>query len=125
MTAPPTGEESENECGLTTLDGESGATSSVDVNQNLRDDSDWGPGYRIYLGKDGSQLVILLGGGSKNRQDEDIQAAKVAWREYKRRKSQELKQAEAKKKAGSNLDEWFGEDALTESRKISMAVINS
>lgn len=59
---------------------------------------DWGPGYRIYFGKDGGHLVILLGGGSKKRQDEDIEAAKAAWREYKRRKSEALKQAEAKTK---------------------------
>lgn len=28
---------------------------------------DYGPGYRIYLGKDGERLVILLGGGTKKR----------------------------------------------------------
>ncbi len=47
---------------------------------------DFGPGYRIYLGKDGQQLIILLGGGTKKRQDEDIESAKAAWREYKKRK---------------------------------------
>jgi putative addiction module killer protein len=45
---------------------------------------DFGPGYRIYLGKDGQQLIILLGGGTKKRQDEDIESAKSAWREYKK-----------------------------------------
>jgi putative addiction module killer protein len=63
---------------------------------------DWGPGYRIYFGKDGGQLVILLGGGSKKRQNEDIEEAKAAWREYKRRKSEALKQVEAKKKTKYN-----------------------
>lgn len=29
---------------------------------------DWGPGYRIYVGKDGDALIILLGGGTKRRQ---------------------------------------------------------
>ena len=29
---------------------------------------DFGPGYRIYFGKDGDTLVILLGGGTKKRQ---------------------------------------------------------
>jgi putative addiction module killer protein len=31
----------------------------------------WGPGYRLYLGRDGDKLVILLTGGTKQRQDED------------------------------------------------------
>lgn len=47
---------------------------------------DWGPGYRIYFGKDGEDLVILLGGGSKARQDEDIENAHDRWQDYKRRK---------------------------------------
>jgi putative addiction module killer protein len=34
---------------------------------------DFGPGYRIYFGKDGEQLVILLVGGSKKRQQADIE----------------------------------------------------
>ena len=46
----------------------------------------WGPGYRIYLGRDGETLVILLGGGTKKRQQQDIEQAKVLWQEYKRRK---------------------------------------
>jgi putative addiction module killer protein len=60
---------------------------------------DWGPGYRIYFGKDGDQLVILLGGGTKKRQTQDIENAKAVWREYKQLKKQTLKLAEAKKKA--------------------------
>ena len=47
---------------------------------------DWGPGYRVYLGKDGNTLVILLGGGTKKRQNQDIEAAKACWRDYKKRK---------------------------------------
>ena len=38
---------------------------------------DFGPGYRVYFGKDGDRLVILLAGGAKNRQDADIAAAKA------------------------------------------------
>ena len=34
----------------------------------------WGPGYRIYLGRDGDTLVILLTGGTKKRQQRDIDA---------------------------------------------------
>lgn len=47
---------------------------------------DWGPGYRVYLGKEGDKLVILLGGGTKKRQQKDIDQAKELWQEYKKRK---------------------------------------
>lgn len=47
---------------------------------------DFGPGYRIYFGKDGERLVILIGGGTKKRQDSDIAAAQACWTDYKRRK---------------------------------------
>src|ERR1700681_1072662 len=47
---------------------------------------DFGPGYRIYFGKDGDNLVILLGGGNKKRQALDISTALANWRDYKRRK---------------------------------------
>jgi putative addiction module killer protein len=47
---------------------------------------DFGPGYRVYLGKDGERLVILLGGGTKKRQQQDIRAAVAHWQDYKRRK---------------------------------------
>lgn len=47
---------------------------------------DFGPGYRIYFGKDGATVVILLGGGTKKRQSHDIEAAADAWIDYKRRK---------------------------------------
>jgi putative addiction module killer protein len=48
---------------------------------------DFGPWYRIYFGKDGERVVILLGGSSKKRQRSAIAAAQAAWAEYKRRKS--------------------------------------
>ncbi len=47
---------------------------------------DFGPGYRVYFGKDGESLVILLGGGTKKRQSKDIATAQRLWQEYKRRK---------------------------------------
>ncbi|MDE2376739.1 MAG: type II toxin-antitoxin system RelE/ParE family toxin [Bradyrhizobium sp.] len=45
-----------------------------------------GPGYRVYFGWDGNMLVILLGGGTKQRQQVDIDAAQHRWRDYKARK---------------------------------------
>lgn len=47
---------------------------------------DFGPGYRIYFGKDGERIVILLGGGTKRRQQVDIATAHDLWQEYKHRK---------------------------------------
>ena len=34
---------------------------------------DFGPGYRLYLGRDGDTLVILLAGGTKKRQARDVE----------------------------------------------------
>jgi putative addiction module killer protein len=50
---------------------------------------DWGPGYRIYLGRDGKELIILLGGGTKKGQAGDIARATTLWVEYKKRKAAE------------------------------------
>ena len=47
---------------------------------------DFGPGYRVNFGKDGETIVILLGGGSKKRQNRDIQSALNYWKAYKHRK---------------------------------------
>jgi putative addiction module killer protein len=47
---------------------------------------DFGPGYRVYLGRDGEALVVLLVGGTKKRQQRDIERAKEYWADYKRRK---------------------------------------
>lgn len=50
----------------------------------------FGPGYRIYLGRDGDAVVILLAGGTKARQQRDIASARVLWRDYRRRKREEV-----------------------------------
>jgi len=46
---------------------------------------DFGPGYRIYFGREGDTIVILLGGGNKKRQSRDITEAQRRWSDYKRR----------------------------------------
>jgi putative addiction module killer protein len=48
---------------------------------------DWGPGYRIYLARDGEDLIVLLGGGTKKRQQRDIDRARDLLAEYKARKA--------------------------------------
>ena len=48
---------------------------------------DWGPGYRVYLGRDGDALIVLLGGGTKKNQDADIAQARMLWSEYKNSKA--------------------------------------
>jgi len=47
---------------------------------------DWGSGYRIYLAQDGKNLIILFGGGTKKKQQADIDRAKELLKEYKIRK---------------------------------------
>lgn len=47
---------------------------------------DFGPGYRVYFAYDGKNIIILLAGGSKKRQDRDIEAAKKRWLDYRERK---------------------------------------
>lgn len=60
------------------------------VREYIREDGsipiDWGPGYRIYLLQDGDNLIVLLGGGTKVRQQKDIAKAKALLKEYISRK---------------------------------------
>ena len=42
-----------------------------------------GQGYRVYYGKEGDTIVILLCGGSKSSQTSDIKQAKAYWEDYK------------------------------------------
>lgn len=48
-----------------------------------------GPGYRIYFGRDGDSIVVLLCGGDKSSQSKDIENAKKYWKEYQERKEYE------------------------------------
>jgi putative addiction module killer protein len=50
---------------------------------------EFGPGYRVYFGRDGPLLIILLGGGTKKRQQSDIRRALELWTAYKIRKRKE------------------------------------
>ena len=49
---------------------------------------DYGPGYRVYFGRVGKKLVLLLCGGSKKNQEKDIKLAKEYWNDYKKRKNE-------------------------------------
>src|SRR5437764_3535269 len=46
---------------------------------------DWGPGYRVYFARVGDLVVLLLCGGDKRAQDEDIKDAKRYFNDFKRR----------------------------------------
>ena len=43
---------------------------------------DFGPGYRVYYGRKGSLVVVLLCGGDKKTQAKDIARAQEYWKEY-------------------------------------------
>jgi putative addiction module killer protein len=42
---------------------------------------DFGPGYRVYFGQDGNEVVLLCAGG-KSTQNRDIDTAKRYWKDY-------------------------------------------
>lgn len=48
---------------------------------------DYGPGYRIYCGRHGAALIVLLAGGSKRTQQKDIARAQDYWQDWKQRKA--------------------------------------
>ena len=50
---------------------------------------DFGPGWRVYYGRDGGTLVLLLTGGNKKSQRRDIEKALEYWKDYKTRKGTE------------------------------------
>ncbi len=44
----------------------------------------YGPGYRVYYGKTGKHIVLLLCGGTKASQQQDVNRAKQYWKDYRR-----------------------------------------
>lgn len=44
----------------------------------------YGPGYRVYFGLDGKDIVVLLCGGDKKSQKRDIKKAEKYWKDYRR-----------------------------------------
>jgi putative addiction module killer protein len=46
---------------------------------------DYGPGYRIYFGQEGITVIILLCGGDKSTQEQDIVKAHEYWKDYRSR----------------------------------------
>jgi putative addiction module killer protein len=53
---------------------------------------DFGPGYRIYYGMDGDD-VILLYGGEKSTQSSDIEMARKFWKDYEERTKKNAKKS--------------------------------
>ena len=51
----------------------------------------YGAGIRVYLGREGDKLVILLHGGTKHRQSGDIAKARQLWRDYQAETTTERK----------------------------------
>jgi putative addiction module killer protein len=43
----------------------------------------FGAGYRVYFGEDAGNIVVILCGGDKSSQNQDIENAKAYWQEYK------------------------------------------
>jgi putative addiction module killer protein len=54
---------------------------------------DWGPGYRIYLAREGDSLAVLFIGGTKHRQSADITRATALHAEYQARRRAERKRS--------------------------------
>ena len=66
---------------------EQGNTSSIRWFSGLGEFRiNWGPGYRIYLLRDGDDVIVLLGGGTKKRQQRDIARAREMTTEYRSRR---------------------------------------
>jgi putative addiction module killer protein len=47
---------------------------------------DWGPGYRVYYALSGKQVILLLAGGDKRKQQADIETAVARWQDWQQRR---------------------------------------
>ena len=45
----------------------------------------FGPGYRAYIGLHGHEILVLLCGGDKSTQDDDISRAHIYWEDFRSR----------------------------------------
>lgn len=82
---------------VATLRLEMGNTSNVKRFEGIGEVKiDWGPGYRVYLAKDGETLIILFVGGTKRRQEADIERVKELHAEYQARKATRKRPQEPK-----------------------------
>lgn len=52
---------------------------------------DWGAGFRVYLGRDDTQVIVLFGGGTKRTQGTDIRRARALHAEFRARKTAVLR----------------------------------
>ena len=59
---------------------------------------DWGPGYRVYFGRIGELILLLLCGGDKTTQQQDIERAKAYFDDYRARTAR----PKAKKPSGKS-----------------------
>jgi putative addiction module killer protein len=56
---------------------------------------DFGPGFRIYYGVDGNDIILLCG-GDKSSQNADIGTAKGFWQDYRERKNEERRRLQSR-----------------------------
>lgn len=78
-------------------------------------------GYRIYFAMDGDDLVLLFWGGTKTRQQKDVNKAKELWNEYKERKR---KLSKEEKKSGGKKDKPRRKKYMPLTRKFRQTVKN-
>jgi putative addiction module killer protein len=83
---PRSGSAREGDNGIARL-GQGNLSTVKDVGEGVLDYRiNFGPGYRVYFGRDGDTLVIFLTGGTKKRHQRDIASAIGMWADYRQRR---------------------------------------